>query len=42
MTDAGTSLEKGCYPEIKAAIEIIMQAIVGPGQDLESVQMQTE
>ena len=33
MTEAGTGLEKGHFPEAIAAIEIGVQAIVGPGQD---------
>ena len=34
MTEAGTGLEKGCFPQIVATmLEIEVQAIVGPGQD---------
>ena len=33
MTVAGTGLEKGCFPEIMAIIELQVQAKVGPGQD---------
>ena len=42
MTEAGTGLEKGNFPEIMATIELGVQAIVGPGQDLEQVQIETE
>ena len=38
MIEAGTGLEKGCFPETISTIEIGVQAIVGPGQDLEQVQ----
>ena len=31
MTEAGTGLEKGHFPEIMTTIEIGVQAIVGPG-----------
>ena len=37
MTEAGTGLEKGHFPEAITKIEIGVQAIVGPGQDQESV-----
>ena len=33
MTEAGTGLGKGHFPEAIAAIEIGVQAIVGPDQD---------
>ena len=40
MTEAGTGLEKGCFPETLATIlEIEVQAIVGPGLDPEQVQI---
>ena len=43
MTEAGTGLKKCCFPETIAAIlEIRVQAIVGPGQDQEQVQIETE
>ena len=42
MTETGTGLEKGHFPEAIAAIEIGVQAIVGPGQDQEPVQKETE
>ena len=38
MIEAGTGLEKGCFPETITTIEIGVQAIVGQGQDLEQVQ----
>ena len=31
MTEAGTDLEKGHFPDIMAAIELQVQAVVGPG-----------
>ena len=37
MTEAGTGLEKGHFPEAITTIEIGVQAIVGPGQDQEHV-----
>ena len=37
MTEAGTGLEKGNFPEAITTIEIGVQAIVGPGQDQEPV-----
>ena len=40
MTEAGTGLEKGHFPEIMAKIEIEVQAIVDPGQDPEQVQIE--
>ena len=42
MTEAGTGLEKGHFPETLAAIEIAVQATVGPGQDQELVQIEIE
>ena len=43
MTEAGTGLEGDCFPEIMATIlEIEVQAIVGPGQDQEQVQIVKE
>ena len=42
ITEAGTGLEKGHFPEIMATIEIGVQAIVGPDQDQEQVQTETE
>ena len=42
MIEAGTGLEKGHFPEIMATIELGVQAIVGPGQDPEPVQIETE
>ena len=37
MTEAGTALEKGHFPEIMAVIELGVQAKVDPGQDPELV-----
>ena len=43
MTEAGTVLEKGHFPEAIATIlEIEVQAIGGAGQDQEQVQIETE
>ena len=42
MIEAGTGLQKGCFPEAIAATEIVAQVIVGPGQDQEVVQMGIE
>ena len=42
MIEAGTGLEKGCFPEAITTIGIGVQAIVGPGKDLEQVQIETE
>ena len=42
MTEAGTGLEKGHFPEIMPTVELGVQAIVGLGQDLEPVQIETE
>ena len=39
LTQAGTGLEKGHFPEIMATrLEIEVQATVGPGQHQEQVQ----
>ena len=38
MRETGTGLEKGHFPETITPIEIGVQAIAGPGQDLEQVQ----
>ena len=37
MTEAGTGLEKGHFPEAIIAIGIGVQATAGPGQDQEEV-----
>ena len=42
ITEAGTGLENGHFPEIKATIELEVQATVGPGQDLEQAQIGIE
>ena len=42
MTEAGIGLEKGHFPEAITAIEMGVQAIVGQGQDQDSVQIETE
>ena len=43
MTEAGTGLEKGNFPEIMATmLEIEVQATVHPGQDQEQVQIGIE
>ena len=43
MTEAGTGLETGYFHKTIATIlEIGVQAIVGPGQDQEQVQIETE
>ena len=39
MTEAGTGLEKGHFPEIMAVIELEVQATVDPGQDPELAQI---
>ena len=31
VTEEGTGLEKGCFPEIMAIIELEVQAVVDPG-----------
>ena len=41
MTEARTGLERGNFPEA-ITIEIEIQAIVGPGQHQEPVQIETE
>ena len=42
MTEAGTNLEKGHFQgTISTVLEIEVQAIVGPGQDQEQVQIET-
>ena len=38
MIEAGTSLEKGPFPEAITTIEIEVQVIVSLGQDREQVQ----
>ena len=38
MTEAGTGLEKCCFPECMAITEPEVQAIVDPGQDPELAQ----
>ena len=40
--EMGTVLEKGHFPETLVVTEIGVQAIVGPGQDQEQVQIETE
>ena len=42
MTEVGTDLEKGHFPEILTIIRIGVQAIVGQGQDREQVQIEIE
>ena len=42
MIEAGTGLEKGYLSDAIAAIEIGVQAIVGPDQDQEQVPIETE
>ena len=42
MTEAGTGLEKGCFPEIMAITELEGQAVVDPGQDPELAQIGIE
>ena len=42
MTEAGTGLEKGHFPEAIVAIEIGVQAIAGPGQDQKQVWIEKE
>ena len=39
MTEAGTGLEKGHFPEIMAKIELEVQTTVDPGQDPELAQI---
>ena len=40
MIEAGTGLEKGSFPEAITTIETGIQAIVGPGQNQEWVQIE--
>ena len=42
MTEAGTGLERGHFPEIVALIELEIQAKVDPGQDPELAQIGIE
>ena len=42
MTEAGIGQKKGHFPETLVAIEIGVQATVGPGQDQEPVQIETK
>ena len=42
MTEAGTGLERGHFPEIMALIELEVQAKVDPGQDPELAQIGIE
>ena len=43
MTEAGTGLERGHFPELMATVlEREVQAIVGPGQAQEQVQIGIE
>ena len=42
MIEAGIGLEKDHFPEAITAIEIGVQAIEGPGQDPEQVQIEIE
>ena len=43
MTETRMGLEKGHFPETRATILAIgEQAIVGPGQDQEQIQIETE
>ena len=42
MTEAGTSLEKGCFLEIMAIIELKAQATIDPGQDPDLAQIGIE
>ena len=43
MTEAGTGLEIGCFPEIIATmLEIEVHAVVGPDQDPEQEQIGIE
>ena len=41
MIEAGTGLGRGCFPGPITIIEIEVQATLGPGQDLEQVQIWT-
>ena len=42
MTEAGTGLEKGNFPEAITTMETGAQAIAGPGQDQKQVLIETE
>ena len=42
MIEAGTGLGKGNFPEAITTIGICVQAIVGPGQDQEQIQIKIE
>ena len=42
ITEAGTGLEKGCFLQIIATIQLEVQAIVDPGLDPELVQIRIE
>ena len=42
LTEGGTGLERGHFPEIMAIIELEAQTIVGPGQDPELAQVGLE
>ena len=42
MTEEGTGLEKGCFPEIMAITQLEVQAIVNPGQNPELAQIGIE
>ena len=42
MTEAGTGLEKGCFPEIMAITELEVQVKVDPSQGQELAQMGIE
>ena len=42
MTEVGTGLEKGNFPEAITKIEIGVQVTVGPGQDWEPVWIEAE
>ena len=42
ITEAGTGLERGCFPEIMAIVELKLQAKVDSVQDLELKQIGTE
>ena len=42
MIETGAGLERGCFPEIMAIIELEVQAKVDPGQDPELAQIGIE
>ena len=42
MTEAGTGLERGHFPEIIVIIELEVQAKIGPGHDPELAQIGIE